>query len=248
MNNVIKAGELLIGDGIPKICVPVIESTYKGIMDMAEAVYKSEADIMEWRVDYYKDFDNTARVNQVVSDIKTVLKEKPLLFTFRTSKEGGIRDISYEEYFTLLSMAGINADLADIEIYHNKDIKKLISIVKEHAVVIGSYHDFNGTPGVEEITERLIYMESMGADIPKIAVMPKDTKDVIKLMEASLSAKEQLGGKPVITMSMAKMGLISRIAAEITGSAITFGCIGKPSAPGQIEVKRLKELIDELHL
>lgn len=248
MNNVVKAGRLFIGDGIPKICAPVIESTYNGIMDMAEAVYKSEADIMEWRVDYYEDFYNTARVNQVISGIKEILKEKPLLFTFRTSNEGGIRDISYEEYFKLLSMAGVNADLADIEIYRSKDIEKLISIVKKHAVVIGSYHDFNGTPGTEEIIKRLIYMESMGADIPKIAVMPKDKKDVIRLMEASLSAKEQLGGRPVITMSMAKMGLISRIAAEITGSAVTFGCIGKPSAPGQIEVKRLKELIQELHL
>ena len=80
------------------------------------------------------------------------------------------------------------------------------------------------------------------------SVMPNDRKDVIKLMEASLSAKEKLGGRPVITMSMAKMGLISRIAAEITGSAVTFGCIGKPSAPGQIEVKRLKKLMQELHL
>lgn len=248
MNNVVKAGRLLIGDGMPKICAPVIENTQKGILDMAEAVYNSEADIMEWRVDYYEYFYDTARINQLIFDIKEILKEKPLLFTFRTSYEGGRMDISYKEYFKLLSMAGINADLADIEVYRNKDIKELIGIVKEHAVVIGSYHDFNGTPGTEEITEKLIYMESMGADIPKIAVMPNDRKDVIKLMEASLSAKEKLGGRPVITMSMAKMGLISRIAAEITGSAVTFGCIGKPSAPGQIEVKRLKKLMQELHL
>ena len=66
-------------------------------------------------------------------------------------------------------------------------------------------------------------------------------------MEASLLARERLGGEPVITMSMSGMGVISRIAAETTGSVMTFGCIGKPSAPGQIEVKKLKELIDGLH-
>ena len=247
MNNVVKAGRLLIGDGMPKICAPVIESTQKGILDMAEAVYNSEADIMEWRVDYYEYFYDTARINQLIFDIKEILKEKPLLFTFRTSYEGGRMDISYKEYFKLLSMAGINADLVDVEIYRNENIKELTGLLRKHAAVIGSYHDFNGTPPAEEIAGRLVYMKNMGADIPKIAVMPKKRIDVINLMEASLAARERLGGAPVITMSMSGMGLVSRIAAENTGSAVTFGCIGKPSAPGQIEVKRLKELIDLLH-
>ncbi|MCI9078723.1 MAG: type I 3-dehydroquinate dehydratase [Lachnospiraceae bacterium] len=247
MSNVLKARELLNWDGFPKICAPVVENTQDGIISMAEAVYKSEADIMEWRVDHYSDFHNIEAVNKTLSRIRPVLKDKPLLFTFRTSHEGGAADISYNEYASLLSTAGVNADLVDVEVYRQGDIKGLIRTLKKHAVVIGSYHDFNGTPSVEEITDRIIYIKETGACIPKIAVMPKNKMDVTKLIEATLLAKERLGGGPVITMSMSGMGVISRVAAEFTGSVLTFGCIGIPSAPGQIEVEKLKELMEGLH-
>lgn len=247
MNNAVKAQELLTWDGFPKICVPVVETTQDGITRMAEAVYKSEADIMEWRVDFYKDFHNIEAVNSTISGIRKVLKEKPLLFTFRTAWEGGAADISYNEYSALLSTAGINADLVDVEVYRQGDIKGLIKVLEKQAVVIGSYHDFNGTPPAEEIVDRLLYMKKMGAGIPKIAVMPENKMDVARLMEASIITKEKLKGGNIITMSMAGMGLISRAAAEFTSSVLTFGCIGTPSAPGQIEAEKLKGLMEGLH-
>lgn len=247
MNNKAKARELLTWDGFPKICAPVVESTRDGITSMAEAVYKSEADIMEWRVDYYKDFHNTEAVNKTLSEIRAVLKDKPLLFTFRTAYEGGEADISFNEYAALLSTAGINADLVDVEVYRQVDINGLISTLSKHAVVIGSYHDFNSTPPTEEIVDRFVFMKEAGADIPKIAVMPGSEMDVTRLMEAAQLAKQRLGGAAVIAMSMSEMGLVSRAAAEITGSVLTFGCIGVPSAPGQIEVRKLKELMQGLH-
>lgn len=246
MNNIIKAGSLLIGDKIPKICVPVVENNHDDILKMAEAIYKSTADMAEWRVDFYKDFHDIDAVNKTLMCIKEILREKPLLFTFRTAHEGGKEDISCEEYSTLLKEAAVNVDMVDIEVYRFADIDKLISFVKKSAIVVGSYHDFNKTPETDEIINRLKYMDSVGVDIPKIAVMPNCKMDVIRLMEASLRAKEILN-KPVITMSMSNIGLISRVAAEITGSSVTFGCIGTPSAPGQIEVSTLREIMDIVH-
>lgn len=246
MNNIIKAGSLLIGDKIPKICVPVVENNHDDILKMAEAIYKSTADMAEWRVDFYKDFHDIDAVNKTLMCIKEILREKPLLFTFRTAHEGGKEDISCEEYSILLKEAAVNVDMVDIEVYRFADIDKLISFVKKSAIVVGSYHDFNKTPETDEIINRLKYMDSVGVDIPKIAVMPNCKMDVIRLMEASLRAKEILN-KPVITMSMSNIGLISRVAAEITGSSVTFGCIGTPSAPGQIEVSTLREIMDIVH-
>ncbi len=246
MNNIIKVGSLLIGDKIPKICVPVVENNHDDILKMAEAIYKSTADMAEWRVDFYKDFHDIDAVNKTLMCIKEILREKPLLFTFRTAHEGGKEDISCEEYSILLKEAAVNVDMVDIEVYRFADIDKLISFVKKSAIVVGSYHDFNKTPETDEIINRLKYMDSVGVDIPKIAVMPNCKMDVIRLMEASLRAKEILN-KPVITMSMSNIGLISRVAAEITGSSVTFGCIGTPSAPGQIEVSTLREIMDIVH-
>ncbi|MCD8249028.1 MAG: type I 3-dehydroquinate dehydratase, partial [Lachnospiraceae bacterium] len=37
-----------------------------------------------------------------------------------------------------------------------------------------------------------------------------------------------------------------RLSGELFGSAVTFGCVGQASAPGQIEAGRLAEYLEEL--
>ena len=83
-------------------------------------------------------------------------------------------------------------------------------------------------------------------NIPKLAVMPKTKADVIKLLIASEEISRELD-KPIVTMSMGKLGVISRIGGEIFGSAMTFGTNGAASAPGQIDANYLSELLNLLH-
>ena len=49
---------------------------------------------------------------------------------------------------------------------------------------------------------------------------------------------------PVITMSMGKQGIVSRISGSLTGSALTFATAGEASAPGQIPVEKMREILD----
>ena len=53
-------------------------------------------------------------------------------------------------------------------------------------------------------------MEKLGADIAKIAVMPRCPEDVLTLLTATVTARRQLTC-PVVTMAMAGTGLISRV-------------------------------------
>ena len=53
--------------------------------------------------------------------------------------------------------------------------------------------------------------------------------------------------QPIITMSMSGMGVISRFAGEIFGSALTFGAVKKASAPGQIDVEDLNTVLQIIH-
>ena len=87
----------------------------------------------------------------------------------------------------------------------------------------------------------------MGADILKIAVMPKSRTDVLELLSATEEMQRLYTEKPVVTMSMGSLGLISRLSGEFFGSAITFGAGDKASAPGQIPAERLKMILDEIH-
>ena len=86
-----------------------------------------------------------------------------------------------------------------------------------------SNHDFDKTPSFDEITGRLIGMKKLGADVAKLACMPNSAKDVLTLLSATESVKSQYPDEPIITMSMGKLGAISRISGEIFGSALTFG-------------------------
>lgn len=91
-----------------------------------------------------------------------------------------------------------------------------------------SNHDFDKTPSFDEITGRLIGMKKLGADVAKLACMPNSAKDVLTLLSATEAVKSQYPDEPIITMSMGKLGAISRISGEIFGSALTFSSAKKP--------------------
>lgn len=110
-----------------------------------------------------------------------------------------------------------------------------------------SNHDFFKTPSKEEIISRLCAMQEKGADIPKIAVMPQSKKDVLTLLSATNEMVEEHANRPIITMSMAATGVISRLAGEVFGSCLTFGAAKKVSAPGQMGVNDLKIILETLH-
>ena len=110
-----------------------------------------------------------------------------------------------------------------------------------------SNHDFDKTPEREEIVKRLCKMQELNADLPKIAVMPKSTTDVLTLLCATDDMVTKYAKTPIITMSMAGLGVISRLSGETFGSALTFGAAKVASAPGQVEVNKLSEILKILH-
>ena len=141
------------------------------------------------------------------------------------------------------------ADLIDVEVITGDEIVKQI-IESAHAAgvkVVASNHDFFKTPDKDEIVSRLRKMQDLGADIPKIAVMPQNRKDVLTLLAATEEMSGTYADRPIITMSMAGTGVISRLCGEVFGSALTFGAAKKASAPGQMGVNDLSTVLGLLH-
>lgn len=240
---------LVIGKGIPKICVPIVSETTKDILAAAREAEESSADLVEWRADFWEELEDKQALETILSDLQQVLKTKPLLFTIRTKAEGGEFQGSSLEYEKLVKTAAKGADMVDIEVFMKElKAKELIEqIQKEECVIVGSNHDFHKTPQKEEIIRRLCFMQQVGVDIPKIAVMPQNAKDVLTLLSATEEMTTHYADRPIVTMSMAGTGIISRISGEIFGSAITFGSLFKASAPGQLELNELRNVLDIIH-
>ena len=249
--NPVKVRNVEIGSGIPKICIPIVETTKDKVLKAAERIKETKADIVEWRADWYEDISDFSKTAETLAALREKLGETPLLFTFRTLKEGGEKEIKTEDYICLNQSAVQTGfiDLVDVELTAGEAAVKSISgTAKKNGVkTVVSNHDFKKTPAQEEIISRLRKMQELGADIPKIAVMPRDRKDVIALLAATEKMVSEYADRPIITMSMSGLGSISRLCGEVFGSAVTFGAMGRQSAPGQIEAGELAEGLALIH-
>lgn len=234
--------------GRPLICVPVVAPDEKGIIDACAAVKDEPADIIEWRIDRFRACEDINKVAGTADAIKNKTG-KPLICTFRTHHEGG-GNISTDNYFMLItSLAELGAaDIIDVEIKRARTLKihSIINDIRQKGSrVIASCHYFGCTPPENEMLEVYGLMAAAGADILKLAVMPSDRHDVMKLLNVTEQVSEKYE-QPVVSMSMGSLGLISRIMGGITGSVMTFASVGEASAPGQIPAGQMSELLELL--
>ena len=239
----------VMGEGTPKICVPIVAETKETIREKAEEISKLPVEVVEWRADFCEEIFTEGKLEEILAMLRQILKSQAILYTFRSAGEGGQRIIDKETYYQLNERAAACgfADLVDVEAFMDETrteghIRKLEELGVH---TIASNHDFAATPVSEEMMRRLKRMEEMGAAVAKLAVMPGCPQDVLNLLEVTLTASETLE-IPVITMSMGKTGMISRISGALTGSALTFAAVGDISAPGQIPVEKMKEFLNIL--
>lgn len=247
----VKLRGVTIGSGSPKIIVPIVEKTREEILDKGTQLTAIALHMVEWRVDFYENAKSIPDVLDTLKALRAVLKEIPILFTFRTANEGGEKEISMEAYTRLNQAVALSgdADAIDIEIFFGDEVvmENIANIHAAGKAVVASSHDFHKTPDKDDLVARLRKMQSMGADIPKIAVMPQSTADVLTLLSATEEMSRCYADRPIMTMSMSAAGVISRLCGEVFGSALTFGAFGQVSAPGQIQVEQLNAVIQTIH-
>lgn len=241
--SIVEIAGLKFGEGRPKICVPLVGGGMPALINEAKQVRALPADLYEWRADCF--FGNYF---EAIATLKSEL-DRPILCTIRTAREGGNAEISPQEYEDLLCKLLENGgfEMIDIELSCGEDrVKKLVKLAKEKGVgVVISLHNFTATPPEDEMLNTLIKMKNLGADLPKLAVMPQTERDVLALLSATLRARAQVGA--VVTMSMGDLGKISRISGEIFGSCMTFAAGQSASAPGQINAEDLSAILTDIN-
>lgn len=251
MTTPIRIKNVTIGEGIPKVCVPLTGTTRESLCKEAEAAKEVGADMIEWRADFYASLLDRSDTMETLKMIAEILDSIPLIFTIRTKAEGGKCEISEQDYRNLNLDAACsgNADLIDVEVFGAEEEKRALiaEIHNTAAKVIASTHDFEKTDDKETLLNRFGFMDATGADILKMAVMPDEFEDVAAIMQATCQMSREFTEKPLISMAMGSIGSISRIAGENFGSSVTFACVGAASAPGQFPIKELRAMMYALH-
>lgn len=250
--NTVTVKKVTLGSGSPKIIVPLVGKNEAELLEEAKHLLTIDCDLVEWRVDFFDQVANFEAAAEMSKKIAEILSDKPVLFTFRTKQEGGEIAFSDEQYFglyrTVIEHGAI--DLLDVELFMDDTrVQETIQAAHEKEIkIVMCNHDFDKTPAKEEIVSRLCKMQEKNADICKIAVMPQSSDDVLMLLEATNEMKTKHADRPIVTMSMGQLGMVSRMCGEVFGSAMTFGAAKKASAPGQVPVGELREVLKTLAL
>lgn len=249
--SVVRIGKMVIGEGRPKIAVPLAAATAADLHGQISALDGLPFDLIEFRADFLQDAGDKMRVLAHLKEVRSALPETPLLFTFRRHEEGGMFPCGDEYYFTLLheALASGLADMVDIESFApEQGVGRAVEAAKaKGTAVLMCNHHFTQTPPLAEIVSRLEKMEKQGADICKIAVMPRTPEDVLTLLQATLQANGKIS-RPIVTMSMGRLGAVSRLCGQLVGSSVTFGAAMQASAPGQIDAAFLNRILKLLEL
>ena len=223
-----------------KLVVSIMPRTLEEAQQLDRSRYDG-ADVIEWRADFLDK-------NEILTVAPAVFEKfagREILFTLRTRGEGGQIDLTSEEYLAIIQdiQSIYHPDYIDFEFYSHREV---FEQMLEFSNLVLSYHNFQETP--ENMMEILSELTSLSPKLVKVSVMAHNEQEVLDLMNYTRGFKTLNPEQDYVTISMGKVGKISRLTADLTGSSWSYASVGEESAPGQIQLenmRRIRELLNE---
>lgn len=207
---------------------------------LADDSVLSSTDLIEFRADLNPAYPDKGILKEELKKLSSL--EKPLLLTVRSPSEGGQADKNENKRLELYRELLPFAELADIEISSAKALKEISREFPQKGI-IGSFHDFKSTPSAESLSITFQNGRKLGADLIKFACMPLTDQDITDLLKFCIGKSDEL----ISVMSMGEAGALSRVFFPVAGSLLTYTFSGTPTAPGQMNLEKLSQLISDFY-
>ncbi|MFX0080330.1 MAG: type I 3-dehydroquinate dehydratase [Candidatus Hodarchaeota archaeon] len=240
------------------ICVPipVKSANIIELKSIIENSLRSNPNLVEFRYDY---IDNVKKItqdltNELISDVQPKI---PVIFTFRTHKEGGKIEIDEKLRLEILKTLILSQpNYLDVEMNTEKrNLGEIINLANQNNVnLIFSYHDFDKTPSYDTLSNQIKdflnrLREEYGLDsqnrekiILKMIFKAQNFEDnIIPLKLCKEISKQNM---KIISFCMGDLGIFSRILCVLNGSFLTYGSLVEETAPGQISINKIREVLD----
>lgn len=224
------------------IATALTDGAPSGQARQARLAQQQGAGAAELRADLLAD---PAQVRAALTAVRAA-SSLPLLLTYRSTTEGGKgagHGQGYEDYLASLLQLRPAVAAVDIEMACPAS-KALVAEAKAGGYdVVGSCHDFTATPSAAQIAEKLAQITAAGADIAKVAYMPRTAQDVAALRHAAHDFAGAYPHQPLIAISMGQLGAPSRTDLV---NCLTFATIadGAASAPGQATIAHVRAWLE----
>jgi len=217
------------------LCIPIIaHDTVSAVEKISEA--QEHADILEVRLDLMESFN----LDEIVG-----AAGKPIIVTYRSQKEGGQGTLDPSAVAGyLITASHANTEYIDVELNMPAESRNKIIRNKSNSRIIISTHIIQNTPSMDDLLALLNESISAGGEIVKIVTMANSMDDNLRMLALVSEAKKR--GVEIIAFCMGPLGRISRIFSLLMGGYLTFTCLetGEESAPGQVPVKEMKQLLE----
>ena len=245
----VRVGNVTLGEGMPKVCVPVMGHTLEEIRTAAARAAQASADLMELRMDSLSPMPSAEEARAACLAAREG-GGLPLLFTLRTARDGGAGDAdaaAYEGLLTAVARSGC-CEAVDCELSVGDTAFARIAQAARAAGValVGSSHAFYVPQDLETPARWLSWQAALGADVCKAAVMAGGRVSALEAAWRMARAGEKTG-RPYIAIVMGAEGALTRAACECVGSCLTFASAGEASAPGQMDARALRGTLALIH-
>ncbi|MCO6430132.1 MAG: type I 3-dehydroquinate dehydratase [Deltaproteobacteria bacterium] len=221
-----------------KFCLPLLESSKRSVFARLQDIDPAYSFYEIW-LDYIADID--------VKFIENISTEYPskLIFVFRRQNLEPMH-MPHEKRQALLSALDDKGAYLDLDIRTQLDELQYVKERRLNVPLISSYHNYNLTPPVSELTSIVTEMEPFSPAIYKFSTLCRDRNDALNLLSLLLRLDNE--GKKHIVLGMGEHGKILRVFGALWGNEINFApeTLDKSSAPGQLSLRQLQSILREL--
>ncbi|MFX1375391.1 MAG: type I 3-dehydroquinate dehydratase [Promethearchaeota archaeon] len=240
------------------ICVPipVKSADILEVKSLIEKSLRSRPNLLEFRYDYIDDIQHITQ--DFIIELSNFVRPKiPVIFTFRDHNEGGKMKLTEKERFEILKTLVLSQpNYLDIEMNSGKAIlSELINLANQNGVkLIFSYHNFDRTPAYEMVLDQIYnFLERLEREfgfnsqkikeiILKFIFKANSFKDNLISLEICREVSKK--SIRIISFCMGMLGIFSRISCVLNGSFLTYGSIVEETAPGQINIRDIRESLN----
>ena len=192
----VRLGGVVLGEGRPKVCVPVMGESIAAFGRSAAQAARAGAEVIELRIDSLNAMPSAQEAIAACRAVREAAGDVPILFTLRTARDGGPGSADAAAYAALLAevaQAGV-CEAIDVELsVGNAAFARLVRAAHAGgAAVVGSSHEFGEIADIRLAGEWLRRQRALGADVCKAAIMPRDDEQALELALDMLRASKAL--------------------------------------------------------
>jgi len=238
-------GTVTLSTGMPIIGVVLSGSNRQALLGQAAQVLSSAAQVVIWRLAAYQEFDNRAELINTATQLQQVLGTIPVIADFQTDQKPMSATDYGQTCLTLVNNRAVAAVDIDFTMVNQIDYENLTNQMRSNQIALLLSQTLPATSSTADLVAAYTEMAAAGADVARVTIEGKDASAVLRLMTATVTARQQLS-LPLIATVTGALGRFNSVCGQLTGSALAFGRVGRVGELNQLPVSQLKQALQTL--